>query len=159
MAYHIVHVLKRFAVSTAIHFLPAKPTLDLGAQPRSRSGEDIFARGKQDDWMFDGPASMISPAMDALAGELSRVSTALSDLRSLLSNIMTHAPIPEVQASAEMANFDWTDDVLFDGAVSGVAVSVTGEAVQDAFLFDHDQPVPANWTPLRPALPATALSA
>lgn len=159
MAYHIVHALKRFAASSAIRFMPAKPSLDFGPEPRVRSAEDFFARDMQDDWMFDKPSSMISPAVDALAGELSRVSSALSDLRGLLSTIMTHAPIPEVQVSAAAPNFQWDEEVLFEGFVPGAALTVSGASVEDAFLFEEEQQAPANWTPLRPALPSMALSA
>ncbi|MEO0467402.1 MAG: hypothetical protein AAF216_12745 [Pseudomonadota bacterium] len=159
MAYHIVHSLKRFAVSAAIRCLPARAGFEMAPEPRTRSGDDLFGRDDQDDWMFDGPSSIISPAVDALAGELSRVSSALGELRSLLSTIMTHAPIPEVQVSAALPNFDWAEDVLFDGSVSGSAVTVSGSSYDDAFLFDEDAVVPANWTPLRPALAEVALSA
>lgn len=159
MANHIVHALKRFAVSTAIRWLPAKPALDLAPEPLFRSGDDIFARDERDDWMFDAPSSSVSPAVEALSGELSRVSSALSDLRSLLSSIMTHAPIPEVQVSAAAENFNWADDALFEGYVPDAAFEVAGASVEDAFLFDDDHTVTTDWTPLRPALPSMALSA
>lgn len=162
MAYHIVHALKRFALSTAIRFLPAadKPLAD--PEPRQRFQDDRSWAGDLDAWLFDGEATPVSSAAHMLAGELNRVSSALTELRSILAELSRFTPVETVAVNAvDAPNFRWSEDVLFDGdAVAAHKQPVFEIGGEAAFLFE-DEPAPANWTVLRPSLtpPGAILSA
>lgn len=153
MANRIVHALKRFAVSTAIRFTPVSQFSMADPEPRLRAADDVFSRDASFDWMFDNAESAISPAVRALSGELSRVSTALCELREILACLVRVAPLHKVEVNEIAApNFRWAEDVLFDGHVPPIGnvipVAAAGHA---AFLFEDDKPV-ENWGVLRPSL-------
>ncbi|MCI4644750.1 MAG: hypothetical protein MRY64_08220 [Hyphomonadaceae bacterium] len=153
MANHIVLALKRFALSTAIRFLPASEASLRAPEPLRRFADDESWAGEADAWLFDGQSTPVSSAATLLAGELNRVSSALTELRSILAELSRITPLETVPVNAvEAPNFAWAEDVLFDGdAVAHndmPSLEIGGDA---AFLFE-DEPAPANWTVLRPGL-------
>lgn len=154
MANNIVHAFKRFALSTAIRFLPAAKTHLADPEPLRRFADDESWAEDLDAWLFDS-AAPVSAAASMLAGELNRVSSALTELRSILADLSRFSPIETVEVNAVAApNFRWSEDILFDSDAVSVqdrpVLDIGGEA---AFLFE-DEPTPASWTVLRPSLNA-----
>ena len=146
MANHIVHAFKRFALSTAIRFMPAGKVALSQPEPLRRFAGEASLVEDLDAWLFDGDAAPVSAAAQMLSGELNRVSSALSELRSILADLSRFSPIETVAVNAvDAPNFRWSEDVLFDGDILPVqdrpVLSLDGEA---AFLFEDEQPVPAN---------------
>lgn len=159
MAYRIYNALKRVAVSAAIRFAPLTSQADLAVEPLRRDVDDFNSRDLTDDWLFDTPGSMVSAAGAALSSELSRVSSALGELREILSGVMDHTPLEMVPVNMVTApNFRWEEDVLFDGDMTEPRLDAPVLSGEAAFLFD-DEPVATSWTVLRPTLSPESLPA
>lgn len=153
MSYRIVHALKRFAFTAALRVMPAGRFAPSEPEPVRRDATPA-QRDMADDWMFDNPASSVSPEVKALSGELSRMSGALGELRAVLAAMADHAPIETVAEVNERApaNYTWAEDMLFDGEMAEPPalpeLSIKGEA---AFLFE-EEPAPRRWAVLEPSL-------
>lgn len=160
MAYRLLNALRRFVLPAAIGALRPVRTVAQPAEPRSRPFGDGTPAHPADDWMFEDGA-YTSPAVEALAGELGRVSDKLGELRHLLSRLADHAPLePGVQMSeVAQANYDWAEPGLFEGEVTMPQIEIRGALEGEAsFLFEADEPS-APWGVLQPSLMDTARAA
>lgn len=147
MIYGIINAFKRFSLVASVRRAPAKLAPADCAEPIVRPADDVPARAEPiwDEALFDDASPPIGPESRALANELSKSSTALSELRALLGEIAAIAPMSAETRFAEAeVNFAWQDDALFEGeamqAVSGRLVPLEGETT---FLFEETGPVDA----------------
>ncbi|MBU1286685.1 MAG: hypothetical protein KJ871_03065 [Alphaproteobacteria bacterium] len=87
-----------------------------------------------DDWMFEGRATPVSADAHIFSHEMSRVSGALSGLRSLLTQISAHAPVFDTMPEGATFGALIGDEFLFDG--EPMAASYGPAPTEDAYLFE-----------------------
>ncbi len=133
MTHRILAPIKSFALSAALRVAAGRfKTLEATApEPRVRA---FAPQDMSDDWMFEGRATPVSADAHVFSHEMSRVSGALSGLRSLLTQISAHAPV--FDAMPEGATFGALigDEFLFDG--EPMAASYGPAPTEDAYLFE-----------------------
>ncbi len=141
MTHRILAPIKSFALSAALRVAAGRSKMleAVAPEPRVRSFEPDHL---SDEWMFDSRATPVSAEAYVFSREMSRVSGALSGLRSLLTQISAHAPVLDRMPEGVPFGALVGDAFLFDG--EPMAASYGPAPVEDADLFD-DRPafVPA----------------
>lgn len=151
MVYRVLLTMKRFALALALKFMP-KTDVDVEApEPRIRTIDGIKSAGLADGWLFEAPASPVSPAVDALSGELDRLSDRMSGLRALLADIAEEAPadneLDVFVSPVPEARDAMVDSDLFEIAPDVVFADETIDADAYSFLFeDAAEEQPASWS-------------
>ena len=134
MTHRILAPIKSFALSTALRVAAGRSRiLNASApEPRIRSFEPEHV---SDDWMFDGRETPVSAEAYVFSREMSRVSGALSGLRSLLTQISTHAPVMDMMPEGVPFGAMVADAMLFEG--EPMAASYGPAPMEDADLFEE----------------------
>jgi len=88
-----------------------------------------------DEWMFDRRETRVSAEAYVFSREMSRVSGALSGLRSLLTQISTHSPMLDLMPEGVPFGAMVSDAMLFEG--EPMAASYGPAPVEDAYLFEE----------------------
>jgi hypothetical protein len=137
MTHRILAPIKSFALSAALRVAAGRfKMLEVSApEPRIRTFEPEHV---SDDWMFDGRETAVSAEAHLFSREMSRVSGALSGLRSLLTQISANAPVFDLMPEGVPFGAMVGDAMLFDG--EPMAASYGATPMEDAYLFE-DQPV------------------
>lgn len=136
MTHSILAPFKSFALSAALRVAAGRLRVSgaISPEPRIRSFEPEHV---SDEWMFDTRATPVSAEAYVFSREMSRVSGALSGLRSLLTQISAHAPVLDRMPEGVPFGALIGDAVLFDG--EPMAASYGPAPVEDADLFE-DRP-------------------
>jgi hypothetical protein len=133
MTYRILAPIKSFALSAALRIAAGRSRILEAAapEPRVRSFEPEHV---SDEWMFDSQVTPVSAEAYVFSREMSRVSGALSGLRSLLTQISAHAPVLDRMPEGVPFGALIGDSILFDG--EPMAASYGPAPVEDADLFE-----------------------
>jgi len=134
MTHRILAPIKSFALSAALRLAAGRSRmLEASApEPRIRS---IDLDHMSDEWMFDRRATPVSAEAYVFSREMSRVSGALSGLRSLLTQISANAPVLDLVPEGVPFGAMVADAMLFEG--EPMAASYGPAPTEDADLFEE----------------------
>lgn len=141
MAHSIYTSLKSMALSAAVFLFPRSRTEDVDpdteVEPRIRFSNTPVNAVDTDGWMFANAVTTFSPELAKLDEEMTRLSTPLSKLRHVLSNISAYSSIEDYTLDASPAGQLVNDMDLFEGEDMAV---ISRSAEIDAFgLFTEEE--------------------
>ncbi len=113
MTHRILAPLKTFALSIGLRLAAGKSRLSETAMPEPIT--EFLNPNAVDEWMFDRDGSPVTEAAELYARDYGRVSSTLSSLRGLLTDIAAHAPVSAEMPKEAAFGPIMSDDLLFDG--------------------------------------------
>lgn len=136
MTHRILTSMKTFALGAAIRVVAKRPRdlPDGKVEPRMRYMDAHAGFKTPDEWMFDSSDAHVSQEAVSLSMEMSRVSGALSGLRSVLGAISAQAPSGEVREIVLPTAPLLADAELFEGEPMGASYGIVPDEHADLFV-------------------------